>query len=753
MLHASGSSDGVGSQPKVPDESEDKTTGTDKGTSTIPGVPYVPKYQSESDDESWGESEDDNDNDSEDDNDDNNDDVSKGDNDKANSDNDGSDTHDNERTDSDDDDENPLFTLKDYDEEDHKEEYESDNDYENMFKKEDDDLYKDVNVRSLGTEHEKERKDDVEMTEKTDDLKQSSSVSSDFANQFLILEKAPPSDHEVTSLMNIKMSHEVPSTHISSPFTETATVILDSSTIASTTAPPTISMISHLPQLTTPTPAPITDSTTISIPALLDFSSLFGLDQRVSTLETELSQLKQADLSTQLLKFSYTQEFEKKAQEKRKLYIDVVEKLVKDIIKDEVKSLLPHIPPKEVSDFATCFELKKIRLEKLEKSKSYRVAEAHRNLYDALVKSYQLDKDLFDSYGKAYHLKRSHEDKDKDEDPPAEPDQGLKKRKTSKDVEPPRSYKLKDSQSSSSKGTKSLPKSSRKSVQVEEPMFETADTEMPQDQGEDMAYVMNHLKINNLTQQHLVGPTFNLLKGTCKSRVKLEYHFEECYKVVTDHLDWTNLEGHQHVFNLSKPLPLIEVQGRQKKKNYVKVIKKYNYRYLEEIEVQRDDNTLYKFKEGDFLNLNLRDIKDMLLLLVQKKISNLERDVIFDLNVALWIFTRSIVILKRVEDLQLGVKSYQKKTNITKHETFRSDISKLTPTLTSVQRVLHDIASSLEMDYLPKRTWSKLDRKRSRIVIKLIDQQLFERRLMRNLEKFIGGREYGNDFRLLERII
>ncbi|GJW03892.1 hypothetical protein Tco_1562748 [Tanacetum coccineum] len=74
-------------------------------------------------------------------------------------------------------------------------------------------------------------------------------------------------------------------------------------------------------------------------------------------------------------------------------------------------------------------------------------------------------------------------------------------------------------------------------------------------------------------------------------------------------------------------------------------------------------------------------------------------------------------------------------------------------TLSSVRRVLHDIASSLEMDYLPKRIWSKLDRKRSRIMIKAIDQQLFERRLMRNLEKFIRGREYKNDFRLFEQTI
>ncbi|GJZ86324.1 hypothetical protein Tco_0657934 [Tanacetum coccineum] len=196
-----------------------------------------------------------------------------------------------------------------------------------------------------------------------------------------------------------------------------------------------------------------------------------------------------------------------------------------------------------------------------------------------------------------------------------------------------------------------------------------------------------------------------------------------------------------------------------------------------------EDQTLHIFKEGDFPRLNLRDIEDLLLLLVQKKLFNLEKGVIFDLNVALRMFTRRIVILKRVEDLQLGVESYQKKLNITKPETFRSGISKLTPytayknpqgiiyqdklkrnmlirsdelykfcdgTLTFVRRVLHDIASNLSMDYLPKRRWSNLDRKRSRFMIKVIDQQLFERRLIRNLEKFVGGREYRNDFRLLE---
>nr|GEX54137.1 hypothetical protein [Tanacetum cinerariifolium] len=51
-LHTSGSGDEVGSQPKVLDEQEDKTTGTDEETSTKPGVPDVPKYLSKSENKS-----------------------------------------------------------------------------------------------------------------------------------------------------------------------------------------------------------------------------------------------------------------------------------------------------------------------------------------------------------------------------------------------------------------------------------------------------------------------------------------------------------------------------------------------------------------------------------------------------------------------------------------------------------------------------------------------------------------------------
>ncbi|GJS15451.1 retrovirus-related pol polyprotein from transposon TNT 1-94 [Tanacetum coccineum] len=47
-------------------------------------------------------------------------------------------------------------------------------------------------------------------------------------------------------------------------------------------------------------------------------------------------------------------------------------------------------------------------------------------------------------------------------------------------------------------------------------------------------YVLNGLKIDNLTQDILLGPAFNLLKGTCSSSIELEYNIKECFNGLTD---------------------------------------------------------------------------------------------------------------------------------------------------------------------------------------------------------------------------
>nr|GEV38927.1 hypothetical protein [Tanacetum cinerariifolium] len=128
-------------------------------------------------------------------------------------------------------------------------------------------------------------------------------------------------------------------------------------------------------------------------------------------------------------------------------------------------------------------------------------------------------------------------------------------------------------------------------------------------------------------------------------------------------------------------------------------------------------------------------------------LTNLTIDEEYALNVALCMCTRWIVIQRRVEDLQLGVESYQKKLNLTKPDTFSDG------TFNYVRSALYDIAKGIRIEYLPKRKWSGLDKQRAWVMIQDINKKLYERRLMKNLEKFVGGREYENDLRLLERTI
>nr|GFC12375.1 hypothetical protein [Tanacetum cinerariifolium] len=47
----------------------------------------------------------------------------------------------------------------------------------------------------------------------------------------------------------------------------------------------------------------------------------------------------------------------------------------------------------------------------------------------------------------------------------------------------------------------------------------------------------------------------------------------------------------------------------------LKIVESHDYKHLDWISVRRDDDHIYKFKEGDFKRLRLQDIEDMLLLL------------------------------------------------------------------------------------------------------------------------------------------
>nr|GFA68706.1 hypothetical protein [Tanacetum cinerariifolium] len=182
---------------------------------------------------------------------------------------------------------------------------------------------------------------------------------------------------------------------------------------------------------------------------------------------------------------------------------------------------------------------------------------------------------------------------------------------------------------------------------------------------------------------------------------ELEYHLEEVYKATTDQLDWVNPEGassqkyttsvtktkaadYEHIKWIEDLVPrtmwiqeplnydkyaLWEVShwGWKHQQFYgyavnqesaldvysnrriiavteLKIVEWHNYKHLDWILVRHDDDKIYKFKEGDFKRLRLQDIEDMLLLLVQGKLSNLTVEERFAFNVSLRMFIRIIVI-------------------------------------------------------------------------------------------------------------
>nr|GEZ03730.1 hypothetical protein [Tanacetum cinerariifolium] len=373
----------------------------------------------------------------------------------------------------------------------------------------------------------------------------------------------------------------------------------------------------------------------------------FRFNDRVIALEKDVAELKNDPLHTQVTSL-VDDHLDTRMGVTKEEFMNFLSASLTDRITEQIRNQLPHILPEEVSKFAPPITTKMIQ-ESLNQ--------------------------------------RSRDHKDKDEGPSVGSDQGLKKRKMSKDAEPTTSSKTKDSSSRSSKSTKSQPKSSGKSVHAEEPEFKTpqkgptqnwlktltASTstckslkeldELMSTPIEFTSYILNGLKIKNMTQEILLGPAFRLLKSTRSNYSKLKYDFGECYKALSKKLDWENPKGDDYPFDLSKPLYLIMRRNRQS----VPVELFIN----NDLKLMSFDE-LYKFSDG---------------------------------------------------------------------------------TLTRLLSSLKDITQNIDMEYLPKRRWSTLEKKRAHYMTKDINKLLKERRMMRSLEKFVGGRLYGTDLRLLQRTI
>nr|GFD03127.1 hypothetical protein [Tanacetum cinerariifolium] len=91
----------------------------------------------------------------------------------------------------------------------------------------------------------------------------------------------------------------------------------------------------------------------------------------------------------------------------------------------------------------------------------------------------------------------------------------------------------------------------------------------------------------------------------------------------------------------------------------LKIVEWHNYKHLYWITMRKDDDKLYKFKEGDFKRLRIQDIKDMKLLLVQGKLTNLTVEERFAFNVSLQMYLKPQVYYFYHEDEDSRLRAYQ----------------------------------------------------------------------------------------------
>nr|GEZ64579.1 hypothetical protein [Tanacetum cinerariifolium] len=424
---------------------------------------------------------------------------------------------------------------------------------------------------------------------------------------------------------------------------------------------------------------------------LPNFGSLLGFDHRLKTLEADFSEFVQTNQFIEANSFIcgiVERYIDQRMNEEVKVDVQIqsdrlrdepqakneeflnnldenIQKIIKEKVKEQVKVQVFKILPKLEKTINEKLKAKFLTLSSNSLRTFYAVA--------ADLSKMKLKKILIEKM----ESNKRRDDANKDEEPSVGSDQGSKRRREGKEPESTSAPKEKATKTTgkSTQGCKYHQRTASESAPAEEPMQTTQDFELAKqadsrssfneliDTPVDFsAFLMNRLKVDTLTPELLAGPTYELMKGSCKSLVELEFFLEEVYKVTTDQLDWNNPEGQRYPHNLLKPLPLI--------------VEWHDYKHMDWITVCRDDDKLYKFKEGNFKRLRIQDIEDMLLLLVQGKLTSLTVKERFAFNVSLRMFTRNIVIQRRVEDLQLGVECYQKKLNLTKPDTYHSNLKR-----------------------------------------------------------------------------
>ncbi|GJV96416.1 hypothetical protein Tco_1547993 [Tanacetum coccineum] len=169
-----------------------------------------------------------------------------------------------------------------------------------------------------------------------------------------------------------------------------------------------------------------------------------------------------------------------------------------------------------------------------------------------------------------------------------------------------------------------------------------------------------------------------------------------------------------------------------------------------QIVVKRAHRQFYKFKECDFVDLHLNEIEDMLLLAVQHKLFHLTDINIVDFIVALQMEFKELYTPSHNPPGVIYEDLTKVKRVMRADELYMFSDGKLK----KVWDELHHRVRNFCLEYnkeMRRRKWTVIDRKRSKLMVELIDKQMRERRIIRNLEILVGAQELKKDYKLMTR--
>nr|GEZ00425.1 hypothetical protein [Tanacetum cinerariifolium] len=291
-----------------------------------------------------------------------------------------------------------------------------------------------------------------------------------------------------------------------------------------------------------------------------------------------------------------------------------IPKMTPSIITTITTASHPPIPPTliPIATDLSEMELKKILIEKMEGNKSIQRLDEQRNLYKALVDAYEADKTILESYGDTAILKRRRKDDDDQEGPSAGSDRGSKRRREEELVQT--------------------------TCQMDEPLHPprkppTPDHDwnktLPAVQGSAQTWISELVNPEGQQYPHNLMQPLPLIPDNRGRRVIPFAHF------INNDLEylWGDLVPHtmwiQEPINYDKhALWGVSHWGRKRQQFYgfavnqefaldvyskrriiavtdLKIVEWHNYKHLDWILVCRDDDKIYKFKEGDFKRLRL----------------------------------------------------------------------------------------------------------------------------------------------------